>query len=210
MLEEFNKLDVSLRYWLLGIGEQRPEFLQALQAYEFARQYHTGKRKDGVTPEFFHQLYIGQYLRTLHTSLIYPADCLAVAALHDVSEDYFVPNAQLQERFGDQIARPAELLNKLLPDGGKKDMAQYFEDIARCPIASIVKGADRIHNLQSMLGVFSGKKQRDYLDETKTYFLPMIKKARRLFPAQEPAYENIKLMLNSQVQLFEALQASAK
>lgn len=209
MIEKYNKLEISLRYWLLGMSQSKPEYLAAIHAYDFAREYHTGKRKDGVTPEFFHQLCIGQYLRTLHTSLMHPSQCLAVAALHDVSEDYFVPNSQLQTRFGALIATAAELLNKLLPDGSKKDIEQYFENISRCPIASIVKGADRIHNLQTMVGVFSAKKQREYLDETKNYFLPMIKRARRAFPEQEPAYENIKLMLNSQIQLLEAALSEA-
>ena len=49
----YDKLLVSLRYWLLG-----REFYTALKAPRYAADYHTGLRKDGVTPEFEHQLRI--------------------------------------------------------------------------------------------------------------------------------------------------------
>jgi len=68
-----------------------------------------------------------------------------------------------------------------------------------------VKGADRIHNVQTMLGVFDLAKQQEYIHETEEYILPTLKEARRRFPHQEPAYENIKHMLQSQIELLVAV-----
>ena len=70
------------------------------------------------------------------------------------------------------------------------------------PITSrIVKAADRFHNHSSMGNAFSVAKQLSYLVETEQLVLPMIKVAARAFPLQEPAFENAKLALRSQISL---------
>ncbi len=76
--------------------------------------------------------------------------------------------------------------------------------MATDPIASIGKGGDRMHNLQSMIGVFTKDKQKNYVTEAENKIIPMLKLARRNFPQQELAYENIKLVLNTQMQLIKA------
>jgi hypothetical protein len=56
-----------------------------------------------------------------------------------------------------------------------------------------------------MLGAFDLAKQQEYIQETEEYILPALKEARRRFPHQEPAYENIKHMLQSQIELLSAV-----
>lgn len=74
--------------------------------------------------------------------------------------------------FGTVIANSAENLNKInLADNSKKDIDLYFKNILLDPIASIVKGADRINNQQTMNGVFSYEKQLSYTFETEKYIL---------------------------------------
>jgi hypothetical protein len=70
-------------------------------------------------------------------------------------------------------------------------------------VASIVKGADRVHNVNSMVGVFTKEKQARYAGEVEKYFLPMLKQARKNFPEQLDAYFNIMHMLRSQVNLLK-------
>ncbi len=53
------KLLLDLRTWLYG-----KDYFLALDALEFASRYHRGLRKDGKTPEFFHQVFIVNYIRT--------------------------------------------------------------------------------------------------------------------------------------------------
>jgi (p)ppGpp synthase/HD superfamily hydrolase len=201
-MDKFAKRRVSLRYWLLGKG-----YLKALQAMEFAAEYHKGTRKDGVTPEFDHQISIAHYVRTLLPSLEFAEETLCVIFLHDVSEDYHVSREEIERRFGTRVADAVWRMTKTWR-GDKKDEARLFEEMAECPLSSIAKGADRIHNLQSMVGVFTPAKQKTYMGEVTDLFLPMLKKARKLFPQQEAAYENIKHMLTSQLELFEAIHAS--
>lgn len=193
-MNTYEKLRISLRYFLLG-----KEFYRAADALEFGATYHTGLRKDGITPEFQHQIEITHYLRTLSCSLMFPEDTLTASILHDVTEDYGVLSSVIAERFGNEVAVAVNLLDK-----NGKDPDVYFKGIANSPIASVVKGGDRMHNIQTMIGVFTPEKQAKYIKEVEDYFLPMLKTARRNFVRQESAYENIKHVLNSQIELLKA------
>lgn len=202
-MQRFDKLKISLRYYLLGRAETNPEYLRALDALEYAASLHVGLRKDGVTPAFQHQLEIAQYIRSISRYLRYPAQTLAATFLHDVAEDFNIGFEELAQRFGPEIAGAVALLTKK-HRGLKIPPEEYFRKMAACAIASVIKGADRINNLQSMLGVFSLQKQKAYCAEVEVYFLPMLKAARREFMDQEPVYENLKLMMRSQLELLRA------
>ena len=192
-MTQYEKMRLALRYYLLGKGWYR-----AVNALEYGESIHTGTRKDGVTPEFEHQVRIAHYLRTL--DVMFPEETIAVALLHDVQEDYKIPDFEMERRFGIEILRPCQLLNKT-----GKSPGLYFAEIATCPIASLAKGGDRIHNLQTMVGVFKPEKQMRYIAEVEQSFMPMLKEARRAFPQQERAYENIKHVLDGQVAHIKAI-----
>ena len=198
----YQRLFIAMRYWLLGISQNEKEYLVALRALEYAKNIHIGFRKDGKTPEFQHQIEIAHYLRTIYQGLKYPGATLAVAFLHDVPEDYDISYEEIEDLFGRQVREAVELLTKKYK-GEKKTLEVYFESMARCPIASIVKGADRINNHQTMHPVFSLEKQKSYMLETKEFIMPMLKKARHIHVEQESIYENIKFSLSSQMVLIE-------
>lgn len=160
---EFAKREISLRYWLQGAG-----YFKALEALEFARNIHIGVRKDGVTPEFDHRLSIGQYVRTLFPGLTYPEDTMATVFLHDVREDYDVEAEVIESKFGLVVSQAVEAMTKEFRKV-KKDPAWTFRDISENEIASIAKGAGRVHNFSSMVGVFSIPKQKEYIKEGKEF-----------------------------------------
>ena len=191
----YEKLRQSVRYWLLG-----REYHTALRAMNFAEEYHIGFRKDGA-PEFSHQVWQVAFARTLAPSLIYPEATLATIFLHDTVEDYPVTIEMIENLCGPMIAHSVDLMSKVI-GGVKKPPEQYFLEMSKDPIASIAKGVDRAHNHKTMKGAFTAPKQRDQIAETEDSILPMFKAARRLFPQQELAYENIKHMLVSQVDLY--------
>lgn len=199
--EGYAKQRIALRYWLLGAGMTR-----AADAMTYAESLHTGTRKDGFTPEFAHQVAIVSYLRTLGPHLASPEDTYTAGFLHDVREDYDVSDREVRQRFGTAVADAVDAMTKTYA-GQDRDTATVFAAIAGDPLASVVKLADRIHNLDSMLGVFTMQKAASYAAETRELFLPMLHAARRTFPGQEPAYENAKLVLLSQVRLIEVLTA---
>jgi len=208
-MNKFEKLKISLRYYLLGASKTDKEFLKCIEALEFASSFHRGLRKDGITPEFEHQLVISHYIRTLINNLEYPCETIITTLLHDVPEDYDVGFDEISNKFGSRSAKSIELLTKF-HRGHKKSNDEYFHGISEDPIASICKGGDRIHNLQTMVGVFDNQKQEEYVKEAEEWILPCIKKARRFFPSQELAYENIKLLMESQLQLIKLIWTTKK
>jgi (p)ppGpp synthase/HD superfamily hydrolase len=185
-----------MRAWLLGKG-----YYKAVEALEFAAKYHTGIRKDGITPEFHHQISIAHYLRTL-PNIRKQEELLAVAFLHDIMEDYNVTKETIKTKFGDTISDATFLMSREYL-GKEKSIADYFSAIAEDPIASLGKGGDRIHNYQTMHSVFTCKKQLAYIDEGEKYILPMLREARNNFPDQELAYENQKYTLKGQIELLK-------
>jgi len=195
----FKKNKVAMRYWLLG-----RKYMLALKAMEFGLKYHIGRRKDGVTPEFQHQLSIAHYMRVFEGYLLNPDDTFAALFLHDVVEDYDVSPQEILSLFGDKVYRAVVALTKQYR-GIKKSIENYYQDIGEDSIASIGKGCDRIHNIQTMVNVFSVNGQIGYIEETEKYIIPMLKSARRKYIEQEPIYENIKLVLLSQIDLIKVI-----
>jgi hypothetical protein len=194
---------VALRYWLQGAG-----MYDALRAMNFAEGHHQGVRKDGVTPEFSHQVSIASHLRTLVPHLLHPQETITTAFLHDVREDYDVPDSVIRAAFGPVVADAVDAMTKEF-NGVRRPEAEVFAAIAANPVSSIAKLADRIHNLDSMIGVFTAAKAAGYVAETQQWFLPMLREARRAFPSQEPAYENAKVVLSTQLKLISALASAA-
>lgn len=197
-MNKFDKMRVAMKYWLHGKG-----YHNAVRAMEFAAKYHVGMRKDGETPEFHHQVSITSYLRTL-PALVKQEEVLAAGFLHDIVEDHNISLKVIAGEFGEVVTEAVRLLSKKIDGEGIEDLSGYFNGMSKNNIASIVKGADRIHNFQTMLDVFTEEKKKDYMSECKEFIIPMLKEARRRFPQQEPAYENIKLVLLSQIELIGA------
>lgn len=189
---------IALRYWLLGAG-----YVHAAEAMEWAASIHVGQRRSGA-PEFSHQIAIASHVRTLCSVLRYSEETITTAFCHDVREDYAIDDAVVRAKFGDRVADAVAVMTKEFA-GVRFDDDRVFAAIAADPIASVVKLADRVHNHATMVGVFSPAKVIEYVTETRTWFLPMAKIARRRFPDQEPAHESLRLILNAQLGLLDEL-----
>lgn len=199
-LSKYEKQFIAMRYWLLG-----KSYYKAIEALELAANVHNGLRRDG-SKEFSHQLSIAHYLKTISTSIEYPEETLIIGILHDSLEDEKLQNIEILERFGEEVSLAVRELSKFYLDTKQKKTDEiYYERIATNRSASIVKGADRIHNLETMQGAFSKEKKEIYLQETERFVLPMLKQARRNFPKQELTYQNIKYVLENQVKLLRLI-----
>ena len=193
-----------MRGWLDGKG-----YFKAADALEFVRLMEQGTRKDGETPKFHHQLSIARLVSTLAPHLTFPEESITAAFLHDVLEDHgdSITREYLESRFGKTIADAVWRLTKKC-NGLTKSYDNYFAEMAMCPIASVVKLADRAHNVQTMVGVFTIEKQKTYLHEVDNHFFPMVRTARRLHPRQYGAYENLKILLRCQAGLIRHMHGT--
>lgn len=208
--QRYNKKLLVLRSMLIGAG-----FTEALAALEFGRAVHCGFRKDGVSREFSHQVEIALYALTLPiTDQRFREMLIAVICLHDTREDFGHSDAEIRAIFqcavfAAAVAKAVDAMTKKFR-GVEISADQVFAAIAADELASIAKGCDRIHNLQSMVGVFGIEKQKSYIAEVRIRFLPMLKTARRLFPRHSMAYENIKHVMLSQIELVEAMHQAVE
>ena len=197
-MTKFQKLSIALKYYLHGA-----KYETALRALCYAKKLHSGVRKDQQTPEFQHQIEIALYITTIK-NVVDEERAITVALLHDVREDYHIDHEEIEHVFGTDIAHDVKLLTKKFKNT-IVDKTEYFENLTASPIAALVKGVDRINNLQTMSGVFTLPKQEQYVAEVNDYFQPMLKTASELYPSMFLAYMNIRTMLKHQTQIIEAV-----
>lgn len=199
--EQHKKHLAVMRGWLGGKG-----FFQTAEALEWVRNFELGTRKDACTPKFDHQLSVARLTMTLAPHLMFPEETLTVAFLHDMVEDHGdqFSRQEMERKFGTRVAEAVMTISKK-GHGFTKTYEHYFAEMAACPCASVIKCADRVHNLDTMTGVFTLEKQKAYREEVEKYFFPMIKQARRNFPRQFGAYENLKILLHCQCELLQEI-----
>ena len=206
-MTKFSKLYIALKFRLHGMG-----YFKAMQALEKGREIHDSIRKDGITPEYQHQLEIALYILTLK-DVKDLEQCLILALFHDTLEDYpdRISERYILENFGESVYNGVNSLNKYTMkqvDGVYQKVAktpsEYFGVIGEDKNTAIVKLVDRMNNLQSMQrGKFTLEKQRKYIEEVKTYFLPMAKRVRLANPEYMDAFYNIETVLKFQIEFVE-------
>src|ERR1035437_2055100 len=201
---QFQREKTALKYFLIGRN-----YHDALKALGFAERYHVGLRKDGRTPELHHQVQIALSV-SQQKDLINEELCLVGALLHDAQEDYQVPSEEIEVEFGKNVREVVWKLTKKFA-GTIRNKNDLIEAIAGDPHASIIKGLDRVNNLHSMIGVFSPDKMFDYAEEAQLVFLPLLKKAGKLFPEQQAAYHAISQQMKHAIHYtFEFVKAIRK
>ena len=198
MEQNYEKMKIALRAILEG-----RKYYTALRAMNFAENLHNGTRRDGQ-PEFSHQVSQALYAITLLDLLTFKEETICVTFLHDVIEDKEVTHEQLVSLFGKTIADATLKMSKVV-DGIRIPDEVYYNTLPTCPIASVSKCFDRVHNLMTMLGGFKTEKRISYIEETLDKVVPMLKKAKRSFPEQIAVYENIKFVMTNQVRLYKVL-----
>ena len=186
------------------------QYYVAAEALELVRGTESGTRKDGSTPKLHHQLSVARLISTLLPHLLYPEETLAAAFLHDLLEDHGPEwtRDKLEQRFNARVADAVWTLSKKT-HGLVKTPESYYGGLAGCPVGSIVKVADRARNMQTMQGVFSPEKQLAYVKEVDQWYFPMIRTARRAYPRQYGAYENLKILIRCQRSLIDHILAAS-
>lgn len=118
------------------------------------------KRKDG-SPYFIHPLTVA--IRILEKG--YGLDYILAALFHDLLEDTDATEDEILSYSNTSVLEAVKLLTKT--DLNKKS---YIDDILANDIAKVVKGEDRIHNLQSAHTADIGFMER-YLANTKEKYV---------------------------------------
>lgn len=186
----------SLYNWLVSKG-----YDIAIKALEIGAKFHTGSRKDKITPEFNHPLMVTKFIKALNLPDDYEEHVITAGILHDVVEDY--PQAlRLLIDFPLLIRRDVVLLSKVRGKN-KLKTSSYYSNLSKGLATSIVKAMDRLHNVKTMTP-FTKEKKVEYAKETFDFVFSMIDAASINFPKAKPVFDRIKrAILNELRKVFK-------
>lgn len=155
------------------------ELQQTLRALAFAREKHKDQKRKSGDPYIIHPLTMACNALSLG---IKDDNVIATILLHDVCEDCGVSLEELP--VSDRVRRGVELMTFKVMEGETKETAKirYYNMLPSCKEAAFTKLIDRCHNVSTMAGAFSKEKLIAYIDETRRYVIPMIRKVKEKYP----------------------------
>lgn len=174
---------------------------QTLRALSFARAKHEGQlRKDG-TPYIIHPLTMACNALSMG---IRDDAVIATILLHDVCEDCGVALSELP--VNTEVKRAVELMTFTIMEGETKENAKvrYYNMMLESRPATLCKLIDRCHNVSSMAGTFSKEKLIAYIEETRRFVLPLLRKAKVAYPNDADILFVLKYHICSVVDSIEA------
>ena len=157
-------------------SQHRKKVEKITKAFNFARQAHKGVRRQSGEPYIMHPLAVA---RIVCAEIGMGSTSICAALLHDVVEDTDYTIEDIQNLFGDKIARIVEGLTKIAggvfgmqaseqAENFKKLLLTMSEDIR----VILIKIADRLHNMRT-LEFMPVNKQYKIAGETLYIYAPI-------------------------------------
>jgi len=145
------------------------------RAYEFSASVHKGQRRASGEPYLTHPLQVAGIIADLRLDV----PSVATGLLHDTVEDTLVTLAQVEERFGAEIAGLVDGVTKIGRinfTSREEKQAENFRKMllamARDIRVILIKLADRTHNMRT-LGHLPPERQADIAQETLDIYAPL-------------------------------------
>ena len=181
------------------------EMKDTLRALTFAREKHSGQMRKSGEPYIVHPLTMACNAVSLG---IRDDAVVATILLHDVCEDCGVSVAELP--VSEQVKHAVDLMTFRVMDGETKEIAKnrYYNMLLQCREAALTKLIDRCHNVSSMAGTFSVAKLKAYIEETRHYVLPLLRKMKLQYPEESDILFVLKYHIVSVVDSIDATIAA--
>ncbi|HUK17147.1 MAG TPA: bifunctional (p)ppGpp synthetase/guanosine-3',5'-bis(diphosphate) 3'-pyrophosphohydrolase [Bryobacteraceae bacterium] len=160
------------------IREYRPKdgLAPLRRAYEFARKYHEGQRRESGEPYMVHPVMVAHILADMRMDVV----AMETGLLHDVVEDTSVDVEQVRKEFGDDVARCVDgvtKLSKLDFFSAEDRQAESFRKMLLAMVEDIrvimVKLADRMHNMRTLGFVNPPERRERIARETIEIYAPI-------------------------------------
>src|SRR5258706_10904307 len=146
------------------------------RAYVFALKAHGSQTRASGDPYFSHPLEVAGILTAMHLD----GASIATALLHDVIEDTGADLAEIEKRFGPEIARLVDGVTKLSRIELQSDQSKQAENFRKLVLAMsedirvlLVKLADRLHNMRTLGFIEDPAKRRRIAHETMDIYAPL-------------------------------------
>lgn len=190
------KMYTFLRGYASGAGMKN-----TLKALSFAREKHEGQFRKSGEPYIVHPLIMACNAVSMG---IHDDSVIATILLHDVCEDCGVALAELP--VDEAVRRGVELMTFGIMEGETKEIAKnrYYNLLIQSREATLTKLIDRCHNVSSMAGTFSVAKLKAYIEETRHYVLPLLRKAKKQYPEDSDQLFLLKYHIVSVVDSIDA------
>jgi GTP diphosphokinase / guanosine-3',5'-bis(diphosphate) 3'-diphosphatase len=168
--ELFRELEEKVR-------AQRPkdDLLPLEKAYRYAAELHKSQTRKSGEPYITHPLHVAHILADMQMDLV----CLQTGILHDAIEDTIAKRDDIQERFGEDVARCVDGVTKLSKISFANREDRQAESLRKMLLAMtgdirviIVKLADRLHNMRT-IGCLSPERQEAIAQETLDIYAPI-------------------------------------
>ena len=148
---------------------------QVEKAYRFAVEAHAPQHRASGEPYITHPLAVAQVLAELGLDPI----AVQAALLHDIPEDTEYSMADVEERFGAEVAHLVDGVTKLSKFSARTHEEQQAENIRKMFLAMaedirvvLIKLADRLHNMRT-LGALPIEKQLRIARQTAEIYAPL-------------------------------------
>ena len=197
------KMFTYLRGYASGAGMK-----ETLKALAFAREKHSGQFRKSGEPYIIHPLTMACNAVSMG---IKEDSVVATILLHDVCEDCDVRVEDLP--VSDTVKHAVDLMTFRVMDGETKEIAKnrYYNMLIQSREACMTKLIDRCHNVSSMAGTFSVEKLKAYIEETRQYVLPLLRKVKNKYPEDANVlfvlkYHIVSVVdsIDATIQVFEA------
>ncbi|MEO6911791.1 MAG: bifunctional (p)ppGpp synthetase/guanosine-3',5'-bis(diphosphate) 3'-pyrophosphohydrolase, partial [Edaphobacter sp.] len=170
-------VDAKFQRLLATVRENRPgDNLDVIRkAWAFSMLHHEGQKRASGEPYIIHPLEVGQVLAELKMD----STAIAAGLLHDAVEDTDVTSAEIEKRFGEQMAHIVEGVTKLdkIKFANRDD--HQAENIRKMLLAMvtdvrvvIIKLADRLHNMRTLEHLKPDRQQK-IARETLDIYAPL-------------------------------------
>jgi len=159
----------------LGAHLPAADLTMVERAFDLAVEAHRGQVRVSGEPYVLHPIASAQILADLGIDPV----AVAAALLHDVPEDTEYSLADVEERFGPEIAHLVDGVTKLSKFSTHTHEQQQAENIRKMFLAMaddirvvLIKLADRLHNMRT-LGALAPEKQQRIARQTMEIYAPL-------------------------------------
>lgn len=168
---EFPRLTAKLDLLVERINKAETGFIHIQNAHNFAKNAHENQKRYSGRPYITHPIEVSLLIR----SKGYSVDTIIAGLLHDTIEDTNITFEELNDKFGEKIAKVVYDVTKLNRLLYKKDIitaSQHFlSTFQDDPQAVIIKLFDRLENLRSLYFIPPHKKKRVAEETIEVYAL---------------------------------------
>ncbi|MFM9851720.1 MAG: RelA/SpoT family protein [Sphingomonadaceae bacterium] len=146
------------------------------RAYVFSMQKHGSQKRASGDPYYSHPIEVAGIL----TDLRMDSETITTAMLHDTIEDTLTTHAEIEAKFGCNVARLVDGVTKLSKIEALTENERAAENLRKFLLATsddirvlLVKLADRLHNMRTLHFIKDEAKRRRIARETMDIYAPL-------------------------------------